>query len=137
MTTLRLMYIATGLLLAIISIPLILRKIGPNPVYGFRVKQTLEDDQVWYDVNAFAARGLFLDGLITVVAALVLALVPDIGVDRYALTVTAIVFIALGLTLLASFRHLGRVTSSKDARTPARSGRRPARSSRRRRGEIR
>ncbi len=115
MMILLVMYVAIGLLLSAISVPLILRRIGPNPVYGFRVKQTLEDPEVWYDVNAYAGKGLFLDGLITVIAALVLALVPGISVDRYALSVMTLVFLGLGISLVASFRYLGRVVEAKAA----------------------
>jgi len=105
--------VGSGLLLSALSVPLILKKIGPNPVCGFRVKQTLDDPQVWYEVNAFAGKGMLCDGLITVLAALVLAAVPGISVDRYALSVTALFFLALGITLVTSFRHLRRVSSGE------------------------
>ena len=113
MTPLLVMYVGAGLLLSALSIPLILRKIGPNPVYGFRVKQTLNDPRVWYEVNAFAGKGMLCDGLITVLAALVLSTVPGISVDRYALSVTALFFLAMGITLFVSFRHLRRVASGE------------------------
>jgi len=51
MTLIMVMYFTSGILLAAISIPLILRKIKPNGLYGFRVKQTLEDPALWYAVN--------------------------------------------------------------------------------------
>ena len=89
---------------------------GTNPVYGFRVKQTLDEPEVWYEVNAFAGKGMLCDGLITVIAALVLAAVPGISVDRYAMSVATLVFLALGITVFASFRHLRRVSSRE---TPA------------------
>ena len=38
MATLMVLFTASGLLLAALRVPLILRKIGPNPLYGFRVK---------------------------------------------------------------------------------------------------
>jgi hypothetical protein len=117
MTILMVMYVGIGLLLSAISVPLILRRIGPNLIYGFRVKQTLEDPEVWYGVNAYAGKGLFLDGLITVIAALVLALVPGISVDRYALSVMTLVFLGLGISLVASCRYLGRVVTAKAAGT--------------------
>ena len=117
MMILLVMYVGIGLLLSAISVPLILRRIGPNLIYGFRVKQTLEDPEVWYDVNAYAGKGLFVDGLITVIAAMVLALVPGISVDRYALSLMALVFLALGITLVSSFRYLGRVVGAKAAGT--------------------
>jgi uncharacterized membrane protein len=119
MTPLLVMYVGAGLLLCALAVPLILRKIGPNSVYGFRVKQTLEDPQVWYEVNAFAGKGMLVDGLITVVSALVLAAVPGITIDRYALSVTALFSLALGITLAASFRHLRRITGAKAPSTDA------------------
>jgi SdpI/YfhL protein family len=63
MTTLMILFTSSGLLLAAISVPLILGKIGPNPLYGFRVKKTLEDPAVWYPVNAYAAKRLLVVGL--------------------------------------------------------------------------
>ena len=111
MTTLLVMFVVSGLLLSALAIPLILRKIGPNPVYGFRVKQTLEDPKVWYDGNAYAGKGMLVDGLITVIAAVVLYAVPGISVDRYAFSVTAIFFLSLGITLFASFQYLNRIAN--------------------------
>jgi uncharacterized membrane protein len=113
MMVLLVMYVGTGLLLSAISIPLLLRRIHPNPIYGFRVKQTLEDPEVWYDVNAYAGKGLLVDGLITVIAALALALVPGISLDRYALSVMTLAFLAMGISLVASFRYLGRIVGER------------------------
>jgi hypothetical protein len=39
--------VAACLLLSGLSLPLIWRKVGPNPWYGFRVRQTLDDPAVW------------------------------------------------------------------------------------------
>jgi uncharacterized membrane protein len=38
---------------AALSIPLILRKVPPNPVYGYRTRATLNDEALWYEVNAY------------------------------------------------------------------------------------
>ena len=38
---------------AVIAIPLILRKVPRNVIYGFRIKATLENDFVWYEANAY------------------------------------------------------------------------------------
>jgi uncharacterized membrane protein len=110
MTILMVLYVCSGMFLSAISIPLVLRKIGPNPVYGFRVKQTLEDPRVWYDVNAYAAKGLFCAGLIIVITALAFTKIPGLGVDGYALSCTAVFAIALTVIVVLSFRYLGRIT---------------------------
>jgi uncharacterized membrane protein len=35
------------------SIPLILRRVPRNPVYGYRTRVTLSDDALWYKINAY------------------------------------------------------------------------------------
>src|SRR5262245_54348708 len=44
--------------LAAISAPMAMRRVPPNPLYGFRTPRTLEDHAVWYEANAFAGRAL-------------------------------------------------------------------------------
>lgn len=38
---------------AAVSIPLILRKVPRNPLYGYRMRATLSDDLLWYNANAY------------------------------------------------------------------------------------
>jgi uncharacterized membrane protein len=96
----------TGLLLAVISVPLILQKIGPNPWYGFRVKKTLEDPAVWYPVNAYAARRLLIVGLVTSGAAVLLSFVPSLDLNTYALACAGITLGGLLVTLAQSISYL-------------------------------
>jgi uncharacterized membrane protein len=44
------------ILTAATSVPLALRLIPPNPVYGFKTRLTRSDPGVWYDANAFVGR---------------------------------------------------------------------------------
>ena len=60
MTPLLILFTGSGLLLAAVSVPLVLGKIGPNPWYGFRVRKTLADPAVWYPANAYAAKRLLV-----------------------------------------------------------------------------
>ncbi len=34
-----------------VCIPLLLRKVPPNAIYGFRTPKTLSDPQIWYEAN--------------------------------------------------------------------------------------
>ena len=106
MTLLLGLYVATGLLLVGLSVPLIRRKVGPNPWYGFRVRQTLADPAVWYPANAYAAKGLLCVGLATSTAAVLLYFVPGIDLTAYATAVTVVVLVGLATTLAFSFRYL-------------------------------
>jgi hypothetical protein len=57
---------ALGPILLLVSVPLMLRWVPPNHVYGFRIPATLRDKSVWYDANALSGRHLFVLGLVLV-----------------------------------------------------------------------
>ena len=85
MPTLLLLYVISGLVLVIISIPMILGKIKPNLFYGFRVQATLEDPEIWYAVNRYFSKFLLITGLGVMVGSIALYFIPGISVDAYAL----------------------------------------------------
>jgi uncharacterized membrane protein len=71
-------YASTGLLFIVISIPLIIGKVPPNGLYGFRVRKTLENPKTWYAVNRIAGIDLCITGAVITIAALLLKLLlPD------------------------------------------------------------
>ena len=47
-----------GSLLLVMSLPLMLRKVPMNNVFGMRIPTAFESEQRWYDVNAYAGRQL-------------------------------------------------------------------------------
>ena len=106
MLVLLLFYTCSGLLLAVISIPLILRKIGPNPWYGFRVKKTLNDPAVWYPVNVYAGKRLLLVGIVSSLSAVLLYYVPGLDVTSYALAFAGIVLGGLLVAVIQSVFYL-------------------------------
>jgi uncharacterized membrane protein len=109
-TTLLITYVILGLLLAVMSIPLLLDKVPPNPWYGFRVPSTLSDETRWYKANRYIARGLLATGIITVVGALALyVFAPGLSVDAYAWLVLAVFGAPMLVTVVAGFRYLRRL----------------------------
>ena len=57
---------ALGPVLVLLSVPLMLRWVPPNRVYGFRVPSTLGHASVWYDANALCGRHMFALGLLMI-----------------------------------------------------------------------
>lgn len=106
MTILLLLYVLCGMLLVILSIPLIAEKVPPNPYYGFRVSQTLDDPKAWYAVNKYAGKRLFWTGVIYVITAIGLYLIPNLSVDAYALTCLAIFVFAFTVAMIQSMRYM-------------------------------
>jgi hypothetical protein len=45
-----------GVLLFGLSLPLVLRKVPMNDLYGIRIPAALESEQRWYDINAYGGR---------------------------------------------------------------------------------
>lgn len=106
METLLVLYSIGGLVLAGLSVPLILHKIPPNGLYGFRIPATLENPGLWYQVNAYAGRRLLVAGLGTAVGSILLYYLVDSGVDAYALSCLGL-FMALFLwAIITSFLYM-------------------------------
>jgi hypothetical protein len=68
----RAQLIASCVLLMIISIPLILRVVPPNGMYGFRTASTQSNSAIWYPANAFMGSALFVAAAISAVVLLTL-----------------------------------------------------------------
>jgi uncharacterized membrane protein len=101
LTILLALYSFGGLLLAGLSVPLILQKIPPNGIYGFRLPSTPKDPQLWYTINAFAGKRLLMVGLGTAFAAIILFYTTHQNVNHYALNCLG-VFLALSLWAIIS-----------------------------------
>lgn len=106
MIILMYMFLFTGVLLMALSTPLILGKIPPNGLYGFRVKKTMENPDIWYPVNAYSGKWLLAVGLIQALASVGLYYVPLFSVDMYAYAVLAVWLVMFGIAMVASIRHM-------------------------------
>ena len=103
-----LFFVATGLLLIGLSIPLMLRRVKPNWWYGFRVRKTLSDEQIWYESNAYAGKWLLMLGSIHTVVSFILYFVPTFRADfnAYAATCGVVFMIGFVIMIVLSFRYL-------------------------------
>lgn len=43
-------------LVLIVGLPLAIRKVPPNAVYGFRTPKTMSSRAIWFDANAYAGK---------------------------------------------------------------------------------
>ncbi|HEX2610533.1 MAG TPA: SdpI family protein [Gemmatimonadales bacterium] len=53
-----------GLLLALLSIPLVLRWVPRNRAYGIRIPEAFSTEAGWYDINAYGGRLFLIYGVI-------------------------------------------------------------------------
>ncbi|HOH28696.1 MAG TPA: SdpI family protein [Candidatus Hydrogenedentes bacterium] len=52
--------IGVGLLFIAISLPLVLRMIPMNGLYGFRIPKAFISEELWYDINAYGGKQMIL-----------------------------------------------------------------------------
>jgi uncharacterized membrane protein len=105
-TILMWMYVGSGGLLALLSLPLLWGKIPPNPLYGFRVPATLANRELWYAVNRYAAKRLLVTGLVVPAAAVALTFIPGLTVDAYALACLGMFVVAFSAAVAQSVRYM-------------------------------
>lgn len=99
-----LMFGGTGLLMAGLGIPLWLRRIPPNHLFGFRSRATLSDETVWYAANARGGRDFVVIGILEFLVAGILFArgVPD---GPAALIDAGLLVVLVLLVAARGFRH--------------------------------
>jgi hypothetical protein len=109
MTTLLMIFLGTGALTTLLAVPLMRRWIRPNGWYGFRFPSAFRSAEVWYAVNAYGGRYLFVTGILFTLAALALYYVPGLSLDGYALSALAVLVVTMGITVVQSVRYSRRL----------------------------
>ena len=112
---LPILFCAVGLLLIVLAIPLIRRRVGPNPLYGVRLSATFADDWVWYEANARSGYDLLYLGVLVVASALLL---PFVGLppEAYALCMTALLLLGTIIMAVVGWRRANRLLRERQAR---------------------
>lgn len=94
-----------GLLFIGISIPLILRKIPPNRIYGFRVAKTLGNPDIWYRANEYAGKLMAIAGVVITLASVGLGML-GMADSVYAMSMVVVTTVSLIIALIFSFIYL-------------------------------
>jgi len=98
------LWVACGIIAAA-SIPLILRRVGPNFIYGFRTPRTLSSPEIWYPANAFAGWALLIAAAVSAVG---LSLIPEQFLSET--WVPLVLFLApLAVAIASCFWYLRRL----------------------------
>ena len=95
-----------GIVLAFLSLPMIANKIKPNPFYGYRVKRTLENPQIWYQVNQYAGKQLFAAGVLITLFSIGTAVLPGMNLQIYSLINAAVNLGLITIAVIRSTRYL-------------------------------
>ncbi len=63
-------FIIPSIVFICVSIPLIMNRIPPNGLYGFRLRKTLSNKEIWYKANKFGGQCVFFAGVMTLTGCL-------------------------------------------------------------------
>ncbi len=99
------MYLVMGLVLVLLSIPLMNGKIKRNYWYGFRLPSVFRSEEVWLEVNRYGAKGLLATGILFLVASVVLYFVPGISLEAYSLLCALIIAVGTTITIIKTSRY--------------------------------
>lgn len=99
-----------GLLEIGLAIPLILRRVPPNWIYGFRTTTTLSNKEIWYKANTFAGKLLLGAGIVALILAYILWLLREtLSLVLIQVVSVAGIVVPLSVVLLASLLYLRRL----------------------------
>ena len=68
--------LSLGLLLIVLSIPLIQRKVKMNHFYGVRIAKAFESEENWYQINAYGGRRLVAWSVVLAVIGVITFFLP-------------------------------------------------------------
>jgi uncharacterized membrane protein len=83
-------YTFAGALFVALGIPLMRRRVPLNGAYGLRVPATCADERVWYEANARTGRDFVVLGVVMVLLALGIPLLPVVSKLAYDIVLTAL-----------------------------------------------
>ncbi|MHB8494904.1 MAG: SdpI family protein [Casimicrobiaceae bacterium] len=98
-------------LLIVVAMPLALRRVPRNILYGFRTRATMANDEIWYDANAYFGRALIISTLCGALVACVIYLVQPFPPAAF-LPASILLLAAPALIVtVATFRHTRSLAS--------------------------
>ncbi|CAN5649697.1 hypothetical protein BH23GEM6_BH23GEM6_27900 [soil metagenome] len=103
------MFVAVGVVLIAVAIPLLWRRVPPNALYGLRVPATFADEWVWYEANEKSGRDLLVLGILIIVAAPVALLIPGLTPEYYAAVMTALLLMGVLIAAALGWRRANRL----------------------------
>jgi uncharacterized membrane protein len=98
--------VSCAVLLALLAIPLMLRKVPRNVVYGFRTRATLGDDRLWYEANAHFGRGLLIASIVSALAILTLYHGQYFSPPTFLKVSIAVLILPTAIATAATARHI-------------------------------
>ena len=98
-------------LLVAVALPLALRRIPRNAVYGYRTRATMADDETWYDANAWFGRILIASSVGGAFVAWAIHLARPFAPETFLPVSVALLVAPALVAAIATAIHVRRSTS--------------------------
>ncbi len=87
--------VGLALLMIGLTVPMIMRWVKPNTLYGFRTSKTMSNESIWYAANRFAGFALAVAGLVIGSGSLVLFRVAGDASSSWSAETTILLFLSM------------------------------------------
>ncbi len=95
-----------SLLLVLIAVPLALRLVPRNVIYGFRIRTTMVSEEIWFSANAYFGRRLIALSLCGILFGLGTYLLRPFSAEAF-LPASVVIMVAPGLVaVLSTLRYI-------------------------------
>ena len=105
--------LAVDALFVLLAIPLALRKVRPNVVYGYRTRATLSDQELWYEANAHFGRRFLVASLVSAAAAWVLSDSALLSPQTYLPVSVVLLGAPVAVAGVLTTRFIGKLTGRR------------------------
>jgi len=104
----KISFIIIGLILIILSLPLLYKKIRPNYFYGFRMKKTLENKEIWYKANQFMSKDMLIAGFIILITSFIFFFI-ETSITNLIIFELIILITSVNWVIIRAFLYLKRL----------------------------
>ena len=95
-----------NIIFVIIAIPLILKKVPRNVVYGFRTRATLKNDFVWYEANAYFGKLFLISSLVSALLIVFLYFADIVSMQNFLNVSIAILVVPSMIPVVMTLRFI-------------------------------
>jgi uncharacterized membrane protein len=91
----------SGIIVALVSVPLVRGKVPPNAIYGIRTKFAFASEENWYRINKFGGKVFLGVAIIITFVGLIGLFLPNESMKAYGIVAAGISLVSvLGATLI-------------------------------------
>jgi uncharacterized membrane protein len=112
------MFTWVGVLIMLLSWPMIRGRVGQNPVYGLRTPATFKDPVVWAEANRRAGKELFAVGALVLVMTYALLAVPGLR-GRHPAILVSVLVVGVLVVAVRGWRLANRLLRERGVRDPS------------------